>query len=179
MRRRTICGSSLLVLLIAGLFTLALAQQQIKIGVVNSQEVLEKSEEGKKAIAQLQEKDRSQQSRLSKLDEEIRQLETKLNTQRLTLTNEAMLQLTSDLEKKRTDRKRLAEDALRELQDLRLRLFNKVQNELIPIIEQLGEEKNLEIIFDLANSGTIYFNPTIELTEDVIKRYDASKSQQK
>lgn len=179
MRKRSIRTCSFLVLVIAGLFSLALAQEQIKIGVVNSQEVLEKSSEGKKAIAQLQEKDRSQQSRLSKLDEEIRQLETKLNTQRLTLTNEAILQMSSDLEKKRTDRKRLAEDALREIQDLRLRLFNKVQSELLPIIEQVGKEKNIEVIFDLASSGAIYFNPAIELTEEVIKRYDASKSQQK
>lgn len=177
--RKSTRVSPLLVLIIAGLFSLAIAQETAKIGVVNSQEVLEKSEEGKKAIAQLQEKDRSQQSRLTKLDEEIRQLETKMNTQRLTLTNEAILQLTSDLDKKRTDRKRLAEDALRELQDLRLRLFNRVQSELIPIIEQLGKEKNLEIIFDLAQSGAIYFNPTIELTEEVIRRYDASKSTQK
>jgi len=136
MRKRIIRTCSFLVLVIAGLFSLALAQEQIKIGVVNSQDVLEKSSEGKKAIAQLQEKDRSQQSRLSKLDEEIRQLETKLNTQRLTLTNEAMIQMSSDLEKKRTDRKRLAEDAVREIQDMRLRLFNKVQSELLPIIEQ-------------------------------------------
>lgn len=179
MRRRSTRVSSLLVLIIAGLFSLAIAQETANIGVVNSQEVLEKSSEGKKAIAQLQERDRNQQSRLTKLDEEIRQLETKMNTQRLTLTNEAILQLTSDLDKKRTDRKRLAEDALRELQDLRLRLFNKVQSELIPIIEQLGKEKNLEIIFDLAQSGAIYFNPTIDLTEEVIRRYDASKSTQK
>lgn len=179
MRKRVIRTCSFLVLVIAGLFSLALAQEQIKIGVVNSQEVLEKSSEGKKAIAQLQEKDRSQQSRLGKLDEEIRQLETKLNTQRLTLTNEAMLQMSSDLEKKRTDRKRLAEDAVREIQDMRLRLFNKVQSELLPIIEQLGKERNIEIILDLAGSGAIYFNPAIDLTEEVIKRYDASKSQQK
>lgn len=179
MRKRIIRTSSFLILAVAGLLSLALAQEQTKIGVVNSQEVLEKSSEGKKAIAQLQEKDKSQQDRLSKLDEEIRQLETKLNTQRLTLTNEAILQMSSDLEKKRTDRKRLAEDALREIQDLRLRLFNKVQNELLPIIEQVGKERNIEIIFDLASSGTIYFNPAIDLTEEVIKRYDASKSQQK
>jgi Skp family chaperone for outer membrane proteins len=176
--RRSASVGTLLVLVIAGLFSLALAQEQLKIGVVNSQEVLEKSIEGKKAIAQLQERDRSHQDRLSKLDEEIRQLETKLNTQRLTLTNEAILQLSSDLDKKRTERKRVAEDSLRELQDLRLRLFNKVQTELLPIIEQLGKEKNLEIIFDLANSGAIYFNPSIDLTQEVIKRYDASKSGQ-
>ncbi|MFQ6109304.1 MAG: OmpH family outer membrane protein [Candidatus Aminicenantales bacterium] len=179
MKRRRTRLCCLLVLFVAGLFSLALAQENLRIGVVNSQQVLEKSIEGKKAIAQLQEKDRSQQSSLSKLDEEIRQLETKLNTQRLTLTNEAILQLTSDLEKKRTERKRRAEDALRELQDLRLRLFNKVQSELLPIIEQLGKEKNLDIIFDLTQSGAIYFNPAIDLTEEVIKRYDASKSTKK
>jgi len=37
----------------------------------------------------------------------------------------------------------------------------------------------MEIILDLASSGAIYFNPAIDLTEEVIKRYDASKSQQK
>ena len=179
MKRRSTRQSSLLVVFVVSLFSLALAQDNFKIGVVNSTQVLEKSIEGKKAIAQLQEKDRSQQSRLSKLDEEIRQLETKLNTQRLTLTNEAILQLTSDLDKKRTERKRLAEDALRELQDLQRRLFNKVQSELLPIIQQIGKEKNLDIIFDLANSGAIYFNPAIDLTEEVIKRYDASKTTKK
>jgi Skp family chaperone for outer membrane proteins len=102
-----------------------------------------------------------------------------LNTQRLTLTNEAIIQLTSDIERKRTDRKRQAEDAVRELQDLRLRLFQKVQNELMPIIEEIGKERGLEIIFDLGNSGAIYFSPTIELTDEVIRRYNASKATKK
>jgi len=179
MKRRSICISLMLVLLMTVLFSLSFAQQPIKIGVVNSQQVLQNSAEGKKAIARLEDKRKSNQSKLAKLDETIRQLETKLNTQRLTLTNEAILQLSSDLDKKRTERKRFAEDSMRELQDLQLRLFNKVQSELLPIIEQLGKEKNLDIIFDLANSGAIYFNPSIDLTAEVIKRYDASKATKK
>lgn len=176
MRKRSTRISLTLVLFITALFSLSFAQQTFKIGVVNSQEVLEKSAEGKKAIAQLGDKRNSNQSRITKLDDEIRQLEAKLNTQRLTLTNEAILQLTSDIETKRTERKRLAEDSLRELQDLQLRLFNKVQSELFPIIEQIGKEKNLDLILDLANSGAIYFNPSVDLTAEVIKRYDASKA---
>ena len=179
MRLKCTRVSSLLILCVIGLFSLGLAQQTAKIGVVNSQLVLEKSEEGKKAIARLQELDRTQQGKLTKLDEDIRQLETKLNTQRLTLTNEAIIQLTYDIDKKRTDRKRQAEDAMRELQDLRLKLFQKVQNELLPIIEGIGKENNLEIILDLGNSGAIYFNPTIDLTEEVIRRYNASKATKK
>ena len=163
-------------LVLAILVTFGYSQQAIKVGVVNSQDVLEQSAEGKRVMAQIQDKDKQNQDRLSSIDEEIRGLETRINTQRLTLTNEAMMQLSSDLEKKRTERKRFAEDSLREMQEFTTRLFQRVQNELLPIIEQLGKDKNLDIIFDLARSGAIYFNPTIDITQDVITRYDASKA---
>lgn len=168
-----------LALFVTFLVSLSFAQQPTKIGVINSQEVLQESTEGKEVMARMQEKDKSNQTKLTKLDEEIRQLETKLNTQRLTLTQESIIQLTSDLERKRTERKRFAEDSLRELQELRFRLFNKVQNEVLPIIEQIGKERNLDIIFDLTNSGAVYFSPTIDITAEVIKRYDASKAKKK
>lgn len=176
MRRSRASKSVLIPLILAVLVTFGYSQQAIKIGVVNSQDVLERSAEGKRVMAQIQDKDNQNQNRLNALDEEIRNLETRLNTQRLTLTNEAMMQLTSDLEKKRTERKRFAEDSLREMQEFTGRLFQRIQNELLPIIEQLGKDKNLDIIFDLARSGAIYFNPTIDMTQEVITRYDASKA---
>ena len=166
----------LIPLVLAILVTFGYSQQAIKVGVVNSQDVLERSAEGKRVMAQIQDKDKQNQDRLGAIDEEIRNLETRINTQRLTLTQEAMMQLSSDLEKKRTERKRFAEDSLREMQEFTTRLFQRVQNELLPIIEQLGKDKNLDIIFDLARSGAIYFNPTIDLTQEVITRYDASKA---
>jgi outer membrane protein len=166
----------LIPLVLAVLVTFGYSQQAIKVGVVNSQDVLERSAEGKRVMAQIQDKDKQNQDRIGTLDEEIRNLETRINTQRLTLTQEAMMQLNSDLEKKRTARKRFAEDSLREMQEFTGRLFQRVQTELLPIIEQLGKDKNLDVIFDLARSGAIYFNPTIELTQEVITRYDASKA---
>jgi len=158
------------------LFSMGYAQQTTKVGVVNAQEVLEKSTEGKRVIAQLEDKNMKNQNDIAKLDDEIRNLQTKLNTQRLTLTQEAMMNLNSDIERKQTKRKRFAEDSVREMNELSARLFQKVQNELIPIIQQVGKDMNLDVIFDLSQSGTLYFNPTINLTEEVIKRYDASKA---
>lgn len=158
------------------LFSMGYAQQTTKIGVVNANEVLEKSAEGKRVIAQLEDKNKKNQNDIAKLDDEIRNLQTKLNTQRLTLTQEAMMNLNSDIERKQTQRKRFAEDSIREMNDLSTRLFQKVQNELIPIIQQIGKDMNFDVIFDLSQSGTLYFNPTINLTEEVIKRYDASKA---
>ena len=175
MARRMI-QSMTLTLFVLSILSLGFAQQTGKIGIINSQMVLEKSAEGKRVIAQLQDKDKKSQSDLARLDNEIKQLETKLNTQRLTLTDEAAMQINSDVEKKKTDQKRLSEDAVREIQELQYRLFNKVQGELIPIIEGLGKEKGMDVIFDLAKSGAVYFNPVIDLTDEVIRRYDASKA---
>jgi Skp family chaperone for outer membrane proteins len=62
------------------------------------------------------------------------------------------------------------------MQEFTGRLFQRVQTELLPIIEQVGNDKNLDIILDLARSGAIYFNPTIDLTQEVITKYDASKA---
>ena len=174
--RRSIANGILFTLMLAALASMGYAQTDIKVGVVDSQGVLEKSAEGKRVMAQLEERNTKSQNELARMDEEIRKLQTRLNTQRLTLTQEALAQLSSDIERKQTERKRYGEDQYREMQELTGRLFQRVQDELLPIIEQLGKEKNLEIIFDLFKSGAIYFSPTIDLTQEVIKRYDASKA---
>jgi len=152
------------------------AQTAAKIGVIDSQRVLETSAEGKRAIAQLEDRNKKLQADVSKLSEQIKGLETRLTTQRLTLTPESAQALSADLARKQTDHKRLSEDAARELQELQFKLLNKIQSELIPLIEALGKEKNLDIIFDLAKSGAVYFNPAADLTVDLIRRYDASKA---
>lgn len=166
----------IMALMIAALASSGLAQQIIKIGVVDSQEVLEKSAEGKRVLAQLQDKDKRNQAELSRRDQEIQELQTRLNTQRLTLTPEALRNLSTDLQRKQTERQRFFEDAGREMNELAERLFQRIQNELLPIIEQMGKENGMDVIFDLGKSGAIYFSPTIDITQDVIVRYDASKA---
>lgn len=165
----------LLIVFVAGLVSAGYAQQPMKIGVVNSQEVLDKSQEGKRVTAQLEAKNKTLQEDLARMDDKIRELETRLNTQRLTLSQEALSNLMSDLDKLRTDRTRFVEDSRRELNDLTNRLFARLQTELRPIIAEVGKEKNLDLIFDIGGSGIIYFNPAVDLTVEVIQKYDASK----
>jgi len=162
-------------ILFAGVLA-SMSYGQIKVGVINSQDVLEKSAEGKRVLARLTETDKQNQAAISKLDDEIRQLQTKLSTQSITLTEDAVAQMRGDLDRKNTDRKRKAEDAYASMQDLTQRLFAGVQQALLPIVEQVGKERSIDIILDAKNSGAVYWNPAIDLTAEVIKRYDASKA---
>jgi Skp family chaperone for outer membrane proteins len=174
--RKKLTLSLFIVLLSLVIVSMGFSQQPIKIGVVNSQKVLENSIEGKKVMAQMEERNQKSQDELARFDDEINRLQTRLNTQRLTLTAEAYSNLASELEKKQTDRKRMAEDSYREMQELSQRLFARLQNDLLPIINEIGKEKNLDVIFDLMRSGAIYFSPTIDLTDEVITKFDAAKS---
>ncbi len=175
MEWRSASKKILLVLFIAGLVSLGYAQQPMKVGVVDSTQVLEKSKEGKRVTAQIEAKNKTLQEDLVRLDDKIRDLETRLNTQRLTLSQEALGNLMADLDKQRTARTRFVEDSRRDLNDLTQRLFAKLQSELRPIIADVGKGKNLDIIFDVGSSGIIYFNPAVDITPEVIQKYDISK----
>jgi Skp family chaperone for outer membrane proteins len=165
-----------LVLLI--LFSTGFAQEVKNIGVVDSNQILQNSIEGKKVLAQLREKEKINQGQLAKKDEEIRDLQKKINTQSLTLTQEAQMNLNSDLERLKTERQRMYEDSQREMNETAARLFQKIQNEVMPIIEQIGKEKGIDIIFDLQRSGAVYYSPMVDITKEVIQRYDEQKAKQ-
>jgi len=149
------------------------AAGQSKLGMINSQEVLEKSAEGKKAIAQLQAADKKYTDDITRLDDQIKQLQNRLTTQRLTLTPEAAAGIQVDIQKKQTDRQRAVEDASQAMQELQMRTLAKIQDELIPLIEQLRKDKDLDLIFDLTKTGTVYFDPALDLTAELVRRYDA------
>jgi outer membrane protein len=159
-----------------GLSGLALAQEGMKLGMIDSSAVLEKSAEGKRAIAQLQASDKKYSDEIARLDEQIRQLQNRLSTQRLTLTPEAASGLQLDIQRKQTERQRAVEDASRDMQDLQAKTLNRIQEDLIPLIEKLRGDKGLDIIFDLSKPGTVYYDPSIDLTEELIRRYDAIKA---
>jgi len=160
----------------AGLAGLLPAQETGKLGMVNSQEILDKSVEGQRVLAQLQAADKKYQADLARIDDQIKQLQNRLSAQRLTLTVEAAAQIQADLQKKQTERQRAAEDAGRAMQELQARSLDQIQNELIPIIEQIRKDKGLDIIFDLAKSGAVFVSPALDLTAEMIKRYDALKA---
>jgi Skp family chaperone for outer membrane proteins len=98
-----------------------------------------------------------------------------MNTGRLTMTNEALIALQADIEKKTTDRKRYEEDAARDAQQLSANLIQRIRVEMVAIIEALAKEKGLELVLDTATSGVVTASPTIDITDEVVKRYDATK----
>lgn len=158
------------------------AQESFKAAVIDSVKAFESSEEGQKAISQLREKEQKIKNELSKLDSQAQALEKKLYTQKFTLTPESQQQLASDLDRIRTERKRLEEDSIKDYRRLEFSIFGKIKAEMFPIIEDVAKERGYSVVFDLSVGGVslfspvAYFNPAIDITEEVTKRYNALKA---
>ena len=152
------------------------AQQAIKLAVVNSARAFEASSEGKKAIVQFQERDTKVKGDIQRLEDSIRALENRLSTGRLTMTQEALVATQADIDKKTTERKRYEEDATREFQQFQANIVQRIRTEMFTIIQALRKEKAYDLVIDLQNSGIVDFDPGIDITDEVIRRYDASKA---
>jgi Skp family chaperone for outer membrane proteins len=166
------------ILFFLGLFSVAFigfAQQLVQVAVIDSAKTLQISIEGKKTMSQLQQKEEKILGALSKLDNQAQSLETRLLTQKFTLSPEARDQMAKDLESLKTMRKKLEEDSTKEYQQLEFSLVSKIKSEVLPIIKDVAQEKGFSLVLDLQATGVAYFHPTIDITDEVIKRYDSLK----
>jgi len=155
------------------------AEQSMSIGVIDPAKMMESSIEGQKVISELKAKEQTIIKTLNQIDSDVQSIENKLRTQRLTLTQESQQNMALDIERLRTKRKRVEEDSYNDYKRLEFTLNNKLREEVLPIIETVAKERGYELVLDLSISGVAYFDNTIDITEEVIKRYDASKKSER
>lgn len=153
----------------------AYSEQTMAVGVIDPVKMMENSSEGKKVISELKAKEQTIINALTKIDQDTQSIETRLRTQRLTLTQEVQQSMALDIESLRTRRKRVEEDSYNDYKRLEFTLINRIKQEVLPIIETVAKERGFTLVLDLSISGVAYFDKTIDITEEVAKRYDASK----
>jgi outer membrane protein len=165
--------AALLATLAAG--SAASAQDKpIKIAVINTEQILVESQAGKKAIADLKKLQEGKEAELKAKEQEIRDLQTKLNEGRLSLAQDKIDEMQKQLEEKVIAGRRLQDDANRELGKRRDELLGAVDQRVMPLINQIGKEMGYTLIFRKFESGLIYADEAVDITKMVITRLDAA-----
>jgi outer membrane protein len=145
-----------------------------KIAYVNVQAIASNSAEGKAATAKLDELRKKKTAELGEKNKQLQALQTKLQQGGSVLNEQARAQLDKDIEKLNREIQFFQQDAQTELQELQNQLQQDFQEKLNPVLEQVGTEKGLHMILDVGNSGAVWANTGLDLTAEVIKRFDAS-----
>jgi outer membrane protein len=145
-----------------------------KIAYVNVQAVASNSIEGKAATAKLDEVRKKKAAELAEKNKQLQTLQTKLQQGGSVLNDTARGQLDKDIEKLNRDIQFFQQDANSELQELQNELQTDFQQKLNPVLEQVSTEKGLHMLIDIANSGAVWANTGLDLSAEVIRRFDAA-----
>jgi len=159
------------------LLAMTLSAQTQKIAVVNPMLVLEQSNPGKAIVAELQTMGKEIEQRGNAMLVEINNLKKELNSP--ALNNEAREKKMALLATKETNVKRYSEDSQREFAEKRNKAFQKLQEDVLPIIQEIRKQKGLSIVFDLGSAGITAYDEAIDISKDVVEAYNAKHTAKK
>lgn len=145
-----------------------------KVGFIDLQVIASNSVEGKAATAQIQDFLKKKNAEIAEKTKEVEALRNKLQQGGNVLNEQARAQAEKDLQRLQREVQNMQEDANQEHQELTQRLQLQFQERLNPIIEQVASEKGLHVVFSVRDSGIIWGYSGIDLSQEVIKRFDAA-----
>ena len=143
------------------------------VAVVDNARVFEESTPGRAATQQIQANVDSWQQQLATLETEIQGLLTQRQQQGAIMTPEALRNLEVDLEGKQLNLQRLREDAQRQAGAIQNQILAELEGTLTPVVEALAAELGYTTVFNSQTPGLLYFNPTADITDQLIARLNA------
>jgi outer membrane protein len=176
MKNRLIALTALLTVLAGPLSLCAQSapSAQNKIGVINIQLAIANTNEGKKVFADLQKKYQPRQQELQRLQQEIQAIQDQLTKQSATLSEEEQGRLNRDAEEKQKLLKRSTEDAQTDFDNDRREAINKIGQKMVKIINDYAAQNGFSLVLDDAQIPIYFASKDIEITEEIVKRYDAA-----
>ncbi|MFP4212488.1 MAG: OmpH family outer membrane protein [Desulfohalobiaceae bacterium] len=151
----------------------ALAQaQELKVGVVDLQYVLEESEPGQEAIQKLEQNFQGLQQRLDERKSELDSMREEMQKQSLVLSQEAQSDKESEFREKVQKFQELYQEYQNRMQAKEKELREPIIKELVEIIQDYGEKNGYDMIMDKQNSGLVYNKQEMDITEPVLELLD-------
>jgi len=145
-----------------------------RIGLVDFSRVAAVSTSGKALSARIEEVRSRKQAEVQARGKEVEALESKL-TQGATVMNDAARdQLRRQFEKAQVDFQRFTQDAQSEMQQVQRELEQAFLAKARPAVEAVARERSLWAVLSMADSGLVWWDTALDLSDEIAKRIDAS-----
>jgi Skp family chaperone for outer membrane proteins len=148
--------------------------ENVRVAVINIQRIASESTEGRASTAKVQSLNQQKIGELNDLNKKLQADQQKLQSQGSMLNEAARGELERSIDRQQKEMQRRQQDAQEEVQQLQQDLQNAFQAKLLPIIQQVVGERKITLLFSQADAGVVYWDPGLDLTADVIKRFNAA-----
>lgn len=145
-----------------------------KIAYISLQYIASNSVEGKAATAKIQEFAKKKTAELSEKQKALEALRNKLLQGGTVLSDQARGQMEKDIDKMTRELQYAQTDAQSEQTQLTQDLQNEFQSRLNPVIDQVAKEKGLHYVLSIDDSGAVWANTGLNISNEVMQRLDAA-----
>jgi Skp family chaperone for outer membrane proteins len=146
-----------------------------KYAFINIQRIAAESAAGKELAGKVQALNQQKVNELNERNKQLQGTQQKLEAGASVLSPNAAAQLQKDIERMQVDIQRFTEDAQQEVGTLQQQLQDEFQGRLSPVVQQVAQEKGLHLLFSAADSGLVWADLSLDITSEVIQRFDASR----
>jgi len=151
------------------------AAAQSNVAVIDVQRVVAESDPGKEAIQKLKAVSDAKIQEGQTMQQELATLRDQINKQRFTVSEERLAEMTKELEDKNIEIRRFEDDAKRELDEARRRELGGLEEQILPIINQIGQDQGFTLIFNKFQSGLVYADEAVDITDEVIRQFNTAQ----
>lgn len=149
------------------------ANAEVKIGFVDVQRALFTVKEGVSAKKKLEGIVKKKQEKFDKMQNELKELKDELEQQASLMSEEKKRQKVQDYQKKLLELQDYYLNNQREIAEEEKNLTKPIFDKMDKVIKKIGQEKGFTIIIEKA--AVLYNRSGIDLTDEVIKEYNALK----
>ena len=145
-----------------------------KIGVINVERLVQESALGKEAFGRVKKLNDQKKDEADKLSKELRDMEQKLADQGQAMAEDKRDALQKSYQEKAIAFKRFQDDANRDLEAAQKKELGELERRVFPVINQVGKEKGFTLIFNKFQSGLVYAEDSIDVTDEVLKVFNTT-----
>jgi outer membrane protein len=167
---KRVCCVITAVLLLCG-FSLARAEDNLKIGCVDLQRVIETSDIGKKLKNDIQQEIEKAKQRLIEKDQELKKLGEMLDRQSFAMNDDVKQNKIKEYQTKVKERERMAADAEDDIKQKYSGKQQKLIQDVMDVVKQYGKEKGYSIILE-KGLVVIYAIDSFNVTDEVIQIFN-------
>ena len=149
------------------------AEEPVRIAYVDMQRALNESKAGKKALGELQKLMEERKSSLQKQKESLEKKKDELDKQGLLLNEDTRKGREMEIRTLERDYSRSLSDLKEEFGRRESEFTDGIRKDLLKVIEKIGKEGGYTLVLEKQYSAVLYAPASIDLTEALIKRYDA------
>lgn len=159
---------------LAGLLfpSLGASEEPPKIAIVDLDQALASTEEGKAALEEMARKRREAEQKVQPMVDRFNGMKEELQAKKFVLADDALFQKQLDLAELQNEIQAKLKELDGQLKVDQERLYGPLRTKMVKIVGDVGREQGFTMIFERGSPGLLYTREAIDITDLVIARFN-------